>query len=249
MPFALAGRSPADNVRGAAAPYTGWAGFNSDAGLPRDQLRQVLLNCAANNIRVAAITGMAGLGTYLDLYEEVHRQISLRGRRWVLAHIAVISPREIERIARMDLVLTTHTNSFLYKTLDATADQLPTERHDDIVPLNALREAGVTVSLATDNAPISLWGPVQQTIVRRDFKSQRMVGAKQALSRVEALRCATVNGAYLTFDEDKKGTLQPGKLADLTVLSADPLTVEETKIAEIASQMTIVGGTIVHEPT
>jgi hypothetical protein len=45
----------------------------------------VLLNCAANNIRVAAITGMAGLGTYLDLYEEVHRQISLRGRRWVLA--------------------------------------------------------------------------------------------------------------------------------------------------------------------
>jgi predicted amidohydrolase YtcJ len=245
--FALVGRSPADNVRGAAAPYTGWAGFNSDAGLPRDQLRQVLLNCAANNIRVAAITGTAGLSTYLDLYEEVHRQISLRGRRWVLAHIAVISPREIERIARMDLVLTTHTNSFLYKMLDATADQLPAERHDDIVPLNALREAGVTVSLATDNAPISLWGPVQQTIVRRDFKSQRMVGAKQALSRVEALRCATVNGAYLTFDEDKKGTLQPGKLADLTVLSADPLTVEETKIAEIASQMTMVGGTIVHE--
>ena len=74
-----------------------------------------------------------------------------------------------------------------------------------------------------------------------------MVGAKQALSRVEALRCATVNGAYLTFDEDKKGTLQPGKLADLTVLSADPLTVEETKIAEIASQMTMVGGTIVRE--
>ena len=105
--FALVGRSPADNVRGAAAPYTGWAGFNSDAGLPRDQLRQVLLNCAANNIRVAAITGTAGLSTYLDLYEEVHRQISLRGRRWVLAHIAVISPREIERIARMDLVLTT----------------------------------------------------------------------------------------------------------------------------------------------
>ena len=91
--FALVGRSPADNVRGAAAPYTGWAGFNSDAGLPRDQLRQVLLNCAANNIRVAAITGTAGLSTYLDLYEEVHRQISLRGRRWVLAHIAVISPR------------------------------------------------------------------------------------------------------------------------------------------------------------
>ena len=57
----------------------------------------------------------------------------------------------------------------------------------------------------------------------------------------------TQNGAYLTFDEDRKGTLEPGKLADLAVLSADPLTVEETKIADIASLMTMVGGKIVHE--
>jgi predicted amidohydrolase YtcJ len=95
--------------------------------------------------------------------------------------------------------------------------------------MNALRDAGVTVSLATDNAPISLWGPVQQTIVRRDFKSQRVVGPNQALSRIEALRCATANGAYLTFDEDKKGTVEPGKFADLAVLTADPLAVEEIK--------------------
>ena len=113
--------------------------------------------------------------------------------------------------------------------------------------MNALRDAGVTVSLATDNAPISLWGPVQQTIVRRDFKSQRVVGPNQALSRMEALRCATANGAYLTFDEDKKGTLESGKFADLAVLTADPLAVEDSKIAEIASQMTMVGGKIVHE--
>jgi predicted amidohydrolase YtcJ len=113
--------------------------------------------------------------------------------------------------------------------------------------MKALREAGVTVSLATDNVPISLWGPVQQTIVRRDFKSQRVIGAGQALGRAEALRCATANGAYLTFDDDKKGALEPGKLADLAVLSADPLTVEETKIADISSLMTMVGGKIVHQ--
>src|SRR6266446_3987834 len=118
---------------------------------------------------------------------------------------------------------------------------------DEITPMNALREAGVTVSLATDNVPISLWGPVQQTIVRRDFRSQRVVGAGQALSRIDALRCATANGAYLMFDEDKKGMLQPGKFADLAVLSADPLTVQETKITDIVSEMTIVGGKIVYE--
>jgi hypothetical protein len=244
--FAAIGRSRADDVREAAAPYTGWAGFNADAGLPREQLKDVLLECAANDIRVAGIAGAAGLA-FLDLYEEVDRKIPLKGRRWVLEHVYVVSPRDIERIVRMDLVLTTHTNSSLYKALDAIAGRLPPERHDDITPLKALREAGVTVSLATDNVPISLWGPVQQAIVRRDFKLQRVVGAGQALGRAEALRCATQNGAYLTFDEDRKGTLAPGKLADLAVLSADPLTVEGTKIADIASLMTMVGGKIVHE--
>ena len=244
--FAAIGRSRADDVREAAAPYTGWAGFNADAGLPREQLKDVLFDCAANDIRVAGIAGAAGLAL-LDLYEEVDKKIPLKGRRWVLEHVYVVSPRDIERIVRMGLVLTTHTNASLYKALASIAERLPPERHDDITPMKALREAGVPVTLATDNVPISLWGPVQQTIVRRDFKSGRVVGAAQALGRAEALRCVTQNGAYLTFDEGRKGTLAPGKLADLAVLSADPLTVEETKIADVTSLMTMVGGKIVHE--
>jgi predicted amidohydrolase YtcJ len=245
--FAAIGRSRADDVRGAAAaPYTGWAGFNADAGLPRDQLKDILVACAANDIRVAGIAGAAGLAL-LDLYEEVDKKIPLNGRRWVLEHVYVTSPRDIERIARMGLVLTTHTNASLYKALDAIAGNLPPERHDDITPMKAWREAGIAVTLGTDNVPISLWGPVQQTILRRDFKSGRVVGPKQALSRAEALRCVTQNGAYLTFDEDKKGTLAPGKLADLAVLSADPLTVDEMKIADTTSLMTMVGGMTVHE--
>jgi predicted amidohydrolase YtcJ len=244
--FAAIGRSRADEVRNAAAPYTGWAGFNPDCGLPREQLKEVLLACAANDIRVVGIAGAAGLAL-LDLYEGIDRQIPLNGRRWVLEHVYVLSRRAIERVVRMGLVLTTHTNASLYKALGSLADRLPPERHDDITPLKALHEAGVTVSLATDNVPISLWGPVQQTIVRRDFASGRVVGAAQALGRAEALRCVTRNGAYLTFDEDRKGTLEPGKFADLAVLGADPLTVEETRIADTASLMTMVGGKVVHE--
>ena len=63
----------------------------------------------------------------------------------------------------------------------------------------------------------------------------------------QALRTATINGAYLTFDEDKKGSLEPGKLADLAVLSADPLTVAESAIRDITADMTMVGGKIVHQ--
>ena len=165
----------------------------------------------------------------------------------MVSHVNVISPRDIERIVKMGLVLTTHTNAYLYKALETTASKLKPEQYDDIVPLNSLREAGVTVSLATDNTPISLWYPVAQTVARKDFKTKRMFGEKQALSRMEALRCATANGAYLTFDEAKKGSLEPGKFADLTVLSADPLTVAEDKLADTTAQMTMVGGKIVHE--
>jgi hypothetical protein len=110
-----------------------------------------------------------------------------------------------------------------------------------------LRQAGVTASLATDNTPISLWYPVQQTVARKDFRSKRVFGESQALSRMEALRCATANGAYLTFDEGKKGSLEAGKLADLVVVSADPLSIPEDKIADITASMTMVGGKIVHE--
>jgi predicted amidohydrolase YtcJ len=183
----------------------------------------------------------------LDLYEEVDKQIPLKGRRWHIAHVNIVTPRDLERIVRMGLVLTTHTNAYLYKALDATSSRLPPEQHQHIVPMNALREAGVTVALATDNVPISLWYPVQQTVARRPFNSERVVAGTQALSRMEALRCATLNGAYLTFDEASKGSLEAGKFADLAVLSADPLTVEENALSSITSAMTMVGGRIVHE--
>jgi predicted amidohydrolase YtcJ len=73
------------------------------------------------------------------------------------------------------------------------------------------------------------------------------VSPEQTLTRAEALRCATHNNAFLTFDEDRKGSLEPGKLADMAVLSADPLTVEEVGIREVKSIMTMVGGQIVYE--
>jgi hypothetical protein len=244
--YVQVGRGAADEVRASAGPYTGWAGFNSSHGLPPDRFKELLLHCARNDIRAVAIAGGGGLGV-LDFYEEVDKQIPLKGRRWVVSHVNVISPRDIERIARMGLVLTTHTNAYLYKALETTASKLKPEQYDDIVPMNALREAGVTVSLATDNVPISLFYPISQTVARKDFKTRRMFGDKQALSRMEALRCATANGAYLTFDETKKGSLEVGKYADLTVLSANPLTVAEDKIADMTAQMTMVGGKIVHE--
>jgi predicted amidohydrolase YtcJ len=236
------GREAADDVRARAAPYTGWAGFNSNHGLPRDQAKELLLHCAANDIRAVMIGS-----SNLDLYDEVDREIPLQGRRWVISHISTVSPRDIERIVRMGLVLTTHTNNYLYKGLHAQAQRLPPERHGEIVPLRSLLDAGVKVSLATDNVPVSPFLPIWQAVARTSYQTKERIAPGEALSRADALRCATANGAYLTFDEYKKGSLETGKLADVAVLSADPLTTDESSIADTRSLMTMVGGRIVHE--
>ena len=83
--------------------------------------------------------------------------------------------------------------------------------------------------------------------MRRAIGSNRVFGETQALSPIEALRCATVNGAYATFDEDKKGTLEPGKFADLVVPSSDPLAVSPDQLAQTHALMTMVGGRIVYD--
>ena len=132
------GRTEADNARAAAGPYTGWAGFNSNHGLPRDRVKELLLHCARNDIRPVCITGGAG-NEMLDLYEEVDREIPIKGRRWVMSHINVISPRERDRIVKLGLVLTMQTNNHLYKSLERNAAKLKPEQYDDIVPLKSLR--------------------------------------------------------------------------------------------------------------
>jgi predicted amidohydrolase YtcJ len=113
--------------------------------------------------------------------------------------------------------------------------------------LRDLIDAGVTVGLATDNVPVSMFWPIWQAVARLSNVTQDRVAPEQAISRAEALRCATVDCAYVTFDEGKKGSLEPGKLADLAVLSADPLSVDEAGLRDITASMTMVGGRIVHE--
>ena len=223
-------------------PYTGWAGFSYDAALPREQLRAVLLAAAREDIRILSMgTGL------LDLYEDVNRAVPIRDRRWVIEHIGVLTADEIGRIRDLGVVLTTHTNRYLYKEGDAFRVQLGPLAEDTIVPLRRLKEAGVHVALATDNVPPSLFWPVWQAVARAGRATSHVIAPAQRLSRADALRAATIEGAYLTFEEDQKGSIEPGKLADLVVLSDDPMTCAEIRIRDITAEMTIVGGRIVHD--
>ena len=73
------------------------------------------------------------------------------------------------------------------------------------------------------------------------------IAPAQALTREQALRAATINGAHVTWEEDIKGSLEVGKLADLAVLSDDPLTCGEEQLKDIRAEQTMVDGRIVYD--
>ena len=143
--------------------------------------------------------------------------------------------------------MTTHTNGYIWKSGAELVARIGKERENDAVPLRRLLDAGVPVSLGTDNVPVSLWYPIWQTVARFDRKAQTTVAPQQALTREEALRCATAGGAYLTFEENEKGSLEQGKLADIIVPSQDPLTCDLEDLRHTVADITIVGGKVVYE--
>lgn len=240
----LADISPsAENAaRSRAAPYTGWAGFNYDTALPRERALEMLLACARHDIRAVGIWPNT-----IDLFYEVHCQIPLTGKRWIYGHIATLTPRDIDRIEEMGLVMTSHTNRHIYKEGHLHKRRLGPDRESEISPLRTLLDRGMRVNLATDNVPVSLFYPLWQSVVRRSRYTDDIIAPTECLSREQALRAATIHGAWLTFDETRRGSLEIGKLADLAVLDTDPLTCADDDLRRIASDITMVDGRVVYE--
>jgi len=242
--YAEIDKDPLNNqLRASNHPCTGWAGFQAGAALDAGLLAPLLVEAARARIRVAGIWP-----DLLPLFEAAHRQHAIDDQRWVLGHQPVLDAETVARIRDLGLVLTTHTNRHIYKDGDLWVQRRGPQGQDDIVPLRRLLDANVPVAFGSDNLPVSLFGPIWHAVARLS-RNGTLVAPAQALSRQEALRIATRGGAYLTFDEDVRGAIAPGKLADLVVVNADPLTCEENDIASLHSLLTIVDGRIIAHPS
>ncbi|VCU68517.1 N-substituted formamide deformylase precursor [Pigmentiphaga humi] len=228
-----------NTLRAANHPCTGWAGFQAGAALPEDILAPLLAEAAAAGIRVAGIWP-----NLLPLFEAAHRRHPIDGLRWVLGHQPVLDADTIARVRELGLVLTTHTNRHIYKDGDLWTQRRGPQGQDDIVPLRRLLDAGVPVAFGSDNLPVSLFGPIWHAVARQS-RHGNPVAPSQAISRQEALAIATRGGAWLTGDETLRGSLEPGKLADLAVLDADPLTCDNAELPTLHALMTVVDGHIV----
>ncbi|HYI16131.1 MAG TPA: amidohydrolase [Thermomicrobiales bacterium] len=140
------------------------------------------------------------------------------------------------------------TIPFIHNLGESFVTSLGEQRAARIMPLRTYLDAGVPLSLGSD-APVTTHDPfvgIYSAITRKTVYG-RQLGAEECISREEALRAYTLDAAWVTFEDDIKGSIAPGKLADLAVLDRDILSVPEDEILGTTSLLTLAGGRAVHD--
>jgi hypothetical protein len=182
----------------------------------------------------------------LRVYERLQREAPRRDPRFRLEHCTVINDGLVKRIAALGAIPNPFSTYVYYH--GEKMREYGEDRLNHMFALRSFLDAGVRVTQTSDYPP----GPFEpmmalQSSVTRTDSSGKVWGARQRVSVEEALRIGTVHGAYASYEENRKGSLQPGKLADLVVLGQDPLRVEPSKLIEIPVERTMAGGRWVYE--
>jgi predicted amidohydrolase YtcJ len=186
--------------------------------------------------------GDAAIDVVLGGYEAANADRSIAGRRWAIEHLFVSRPDQIERLKKLDVVLSVQDH--LYLAAPSLKKYLGPERASQITPVKTYLEQGFLVVGGTDS-PVVPVNPFWQFyhFLTRDTISDGVYGENERVtSRVELLRMITINYAKLTGEADIKGSIEPGKLADFVVLSDDILSVAERSIPNMKALATYVGG-------
>jgi len=190
--------------------------------------------------------GDAAIDQVLAGYEAANAEESIVGERWGIEHGFIARPDHFERMNALGLYMSVQYH--LYLAGPSLAKYWGTERAGWTTPVKAYLDADVPVSGGTDS-PVIPYPPawVIYHFVTRDTISGGVMGADQRISREDALRLVTRNYAYLTFEEDVKGTIEPGRFADMVVLEQDIMTIPENEIRDLNVLLTVVGGNVVYE--
>ena len=183
----------------------------------------------------------------LDVFEQVNKTTPIAGLRWVIVHIEDASDETLRRMKVLEVGYAVQDR--LYFVGDDYAKMRPSATLLRAPPIVTAMEMGLEVSGGTDSLAISPFNPfvsLRWLLDGKTITGATTRGPDEFPSRLDALRIYTLNGAWLTFDENERGSLEVGKLADLAVLDHDYMTVPIPDIAEIESVLTIVGGKTVY---
>ena len=213
--------------------------------LTAEQLQHQVMEGRRAGFQVAVhANGDVAIEMVLEAYEKAQEAFPTHDPRWRIEHCTLITPQILKRIKQLGAIPTPFC-TYVYHHSDKWADY-GEERLGRMFAHRSFLEMGIPVTGASDFIP----GPFEpmmalMSMVTRKGRDGKVWGGNQRISVEEAIRCYTLHGAYASFEEDIKGSITPGKLADLVLLGQDPTKVEPDSLINVPVEKTMVGGRFV----
>ena len=183
----------------------------------------------------------------LNVYEAVNREAPFDGLHWFFDHCETISDRNIERVKALGGGIAVQ-NRMAFQG-EYFVDRYGRQQAERTPPIGRMLALGVPVGAGTDATRVSSYNPflsLYWLVTGNTVGGLNLYPEQNRLDRMEALRLYTVGSAWFSTEEGKKGSIAPGQLADLAVLSADYFSVSDEDIKRLESVLTMVGGKVVY---
>lgn len=186
------------------------------------------------------------IDAFLDQIEQVNRLHPVGNLRWALAHLNQVNAAQLDRMKRLGMYAAVHPWSVINGGI--MRERFGEAAAADLAPFDTIQRSGITWGFGSDGSAAGQYLPMTTLYfaVTGRLPSGRPA-IRQMISREDALIAHTRKNAYLIFQEDNLGSIQPGKLADLVVIDRDYLTVPADQIKDIRVVMTMVGGRVVFD--
>ena len=214
----------------------------------QEEADEVVLAAHKAGFQVTAhAVGDKAVTIMVNAIEKALQQYPRENHRHRIEHCGLTNPELIARIAKLGIVPISNP-SFI--TINGTDyNRYYGDRVNYMFALKSYLDAGVITAIGSDS-PVTHPNPMNSlygALNRMDQKTHDSVGAMQKVGVKEIIRMFTYNGAYASFEEDIKGSLEPGKLADVVVLDQDLLTYPTEKIQDVKVAYTLVDGEVVYQ--
>ena len=226
-------------------PYKGQPDYRGKLNVSEDDLGTLITQAHQLGWQMGFhAIGDAAIQLTVDYFVAALEESPREDHRHYLNHFTVRPPAAVMQSMADHGILIAQQPNFTYTLEGRYVANLAEEhvRHNN--PLRSPMDHGVFVALGSDILPIGPMVGIYAAVTRKGM-SGAVHGAEERLTMEEAIRGYTAHGAFVTFEEDIKGTLEPGKLADMVVLSEDLLTIDHDRIRDVVIEKTILGGRVV----
>ena len=224
--------------------YPDKPGYRGLQKVPNEQFDRFAALVAKYGYRLRPhAVGDAAVDEALEAFEYANRQTPITDRRWMIDHAFLLGPQHYERVKRLGLIINSqYMHNYELGKLILKAWKRPLADRSE--PYREWLKNGIMFAGGSDG-PISYYAEPLLEIygeVTRGTQWAGKLGPDQGISRADAIRSVTINGAYTTFEEKVKGSIEPGKYGDFVVLSKDILNVPAEQIATTKVLATVLGG-------